>query len=214
MRRPEAGVRSALGRPGVAPRAGLVDEVPAASVEGSGSRTNRRRGFSRGTKMLPLPLGVALPPRPSTPPAAAAPAACACAAARKSAGERLMRVALMLRRGRMRTPERGVMERGVMRAAGRGGPPASRPAGRCVKPTLYSGAGETCRGGREGSGWWAGGCGQRVGEVKQRGLGRWRDASIRTARGQSTARRCSTAYTRALHPLAPTRTLGGSGSTP
>lgn len=196
------------GRPGVAPRAGEALVVPAASVEGRGSRTNRRRGFSRGTKMEPL--GVALlrpspadeaergrgrhegfgerdfgtqcskhqvtvtstlpfkqaavalpcppswhhlagrhpPPPPHThthAPCAAlpgVPAACA-AAARKSAGDLDMRVALMLRRGRMRTPERGVMERGVMREAGRGGPPASRPAGRCVRPTLYSGAGET-----------------------------------------------------------------------
>ena len=91
----------------------------------------------------------ALPGVPPSPPAAEAP--------RKSAGDRptLMRLlALRLRRGRMRTPERGVRERGVMRAAGRMGPPppaASRPEAAvrcCVRPTRYSGAGETCRGGR------------------------------------------------------------------
>ena len=168
MRRPpaEPGVRSG-GRPGVAPSAGLALVAPAASVDGSGSRTNRRRGFSRGTKMDPLGV-VAPPPRPSAPGAAlpGVPAA-AAAAARKSAGLRLMRVALMERRGRMRTPLRGVMLRGVMSAAGRGGPPASRPAGRCVSPTLYSGAGETCR---HGSGAAAG---QRAAWVGSRGCACW-----------------------------------------
>ena len=48
------GVRRPACLPGVPASAGLAVEVPAASVEGSASRTNRRRGFSRGTKMLPL----------------------------------------------------------------------------------------------------------------------------------------------------------------
>jgi hypothetical protein len=140
------GVRRPAGLPGVPASAGLAVEVPAASVEGSASRTNRRRGFSRGTKMLPL--GVVLPGRPPSPAIllpGVPPAAAAVATARKSAGDLLMWVALMLRRGRMRTPERGVMERGATKAEGRGGPPDSRPAGRCVSPTLYSGAGDTCK---------------------------------------------------------------------
>lgn len=96
--------------------------------------TRAARAAALQTSSAPAP-GTALPGVPAT----------LAAAAKKSAGLLLMRVALMLRRGRMRTPERGVMERGVMSAAGRGGPPDRRPAGRCVRPTLYSGAGDTCR---------------------------------------------------------------------
>ena len=121
-------------------------------------------GFPSGKhpNCAPAP-GTALPGVPAT----------LAAAARKSAGLLLMRVALMLRRGRIRTPERGVMERGVMSAAGRGGPPDSRPAGRCVRPTLYSGAGDTCAWSRRGGlgqravvrGWPTGTC--QVGEQRQ-----------------------------------------------
>lgn len=120
--------------------------LAAASVDGNAlSLTNSRRGFSRGTKTLPL--GVVLPPGAALP--GVPPPACPLAAERKSAGDLVMCEALMPWRGRMRTPERGVSERGVMRAAGRGVPPARRPAGRCVRPTLYSGAGDIYREGQE-----------------------------------------------------------------
>ena len=125
-------------------------EVPAPSVDGSGSRMNSFLGFSLGRKMeaevLPLAPGVALPARPSPP---GAPEA--AAAARKSpAGDLLVvRWADMECRGRMRTPERGVSERGVMRAVGRGAVPGAAvpaPTARWVSPTLYSGAGDTLGG--------------------------------------------------------------------
>lgn len=65
--RPEAPSRG-LPWPPAAPaeegagRAGEAEVLGAALVEGSGSRTNRRRGLSRATKMLPLLLPLSLLP--------------------------------------------------------------------------------------------------------------------------------------------------------